>query len=372
MSKLLPAFLFLLAASTVPAQTLDFGQGWEIAGQGSTVGPHLGKNALRLGTGNAYRRDVRLEDGTLELDVATTGRRSFFYVQFRMASDGEFEEIYLRPHKTGLGDALQYNPVYRGESNWQLFHGEGATAPVDIPRNEWVHLKIVLRGERAAIFVGDSKEPQLVVRRLARPAASGYVALRSFVPEGGAEPVTSFANVVVRPDATDFAFPEIGDEPTPPSGIVREWLVSEPFVTPDGPITELPAVANWKEIETERSGLLVLLRHIARPERGKRATVLAKQTLTTTSAARVPFHLGYSDEVTVFLNGAPLFTADDSYSFDRPRREGLIGLDQATVYLPLRTGENELVLAVTDVFGGWGLMGLLGRVDSNAVAVSLR
>jgi len=132
---------------------------------------------------------------------------------------------------------------------------------------------------------------------------------------------------------------------------------------PKPPPVELPTVSSWKKIETERSGLLVLLRHIARPERGKRATVLAKQTLTTTSAARVPFHLGYSDEVTVFLNGAPLFTADDSYSFDRPRREGLIGLDQGTVYLPLRAGENELVLAVTDVFGGWGLMGLLGQPD---------
>jgi hypothetical protein len=369
MSKSLPAFLFLLAASTPPSQTLDFGQGWEIAGKGSQVGPYLGASALRLGTGNAYRRDVRLKDGTIELDVATTGQRSFFYLQFRMESDREYEEIYLRPHKTGLGDALQYNPVYRGESNWQLYHGEGGTASVDIPRNEWVHVKIVLRGEGAAIFVGDVKEPQLVVRRLARPAASGYVALRSFVPEGSAEPVTSFANVVVRPDATDFAFPEMGAEPTPPAGTVQEWLVSEPFVTPDGPITHLPAAGGWKKIETEPSGLLVLLRHIARPERGKRATVLAKLTLTAESEERVPFHLGYSDEVTVFLNGAPLFSADDSYSFDRPRREGLIGLDQAAIYLPLRAGENELVLAVTDVFGGWGVM---GRLDSNSVAVSLR
>jgi len=360
MSKLLPAAFLLLAASTATAQTLDFGQGWEIGGKGSIVEPYLGRNALRLGTGNAYRRDVRLQDGTIELDVATTGQRSFFYVQFRMESDREYEEIYLRPHKTGLGDALQYNPVYKGESNWQLYHGEGGTAPVNIPRNDWVHLKIVLRGERTAIFVGDVKEPQLLVRRLARAPAPGYVALRSFVPEGG-ESITSFANVVVRPDAVDFAFPKIGDEPAPPPGIVREWLVSEPFVTPDGPITELPAAASWKQIETERSGLLVLLRHIARPERGKRATVLAKKTFTATSTARLPFHLGYSDEVTVFLNGAPLFSADDSYSFDRPRREGLIGLDQATVYLPLRAGENELVLAVTDVFGGWGLMGQLDR-----------
>lgn len=347
--------LFLLLA--VPAQSLDFPTGWEIKGQGAAVEAYLGESALRLGTGNAYRRDVRLKDGTIELDFATTGRRSFFYVQFRMESDGEFEEIYLRPHKSGLGDALQYNPVYRGESNWQLYHGEGGTAAVDIPRDRWVHLKIVLRGERAAIFVGDVKEPQLLVRRLARPVASGYVALRSFVPEGGAEPETSFANVDVRPDAIDFVFPDMVEEPAPPPSVVREWLVSAPFLTPDGPVTKLPTASGWKRLATEPSGLLVLLRHIARPKRGERATVLAKLTLDGGPGQEVPFHLGYSDEVTVFLNGAPLFTADDRYSFDRPRREGLIGLDQATLYLPLRPGENELVLAVTDVFGGWGLMG---------------
>jgi len=361
MSKMLPALFLLLTASTLQAQTLDFGQGWEIAGKGTAVGPYLGESALRLGTAHAYRRDVRLKDGTIELDVATTGPRSFFYVQFRMESDREYEEIYLRPHKTGLGDALQYNPVFKGESNWQLYHGEGGTAPVDIPRDEWVHVKIVLRGERAAVFVGDVKEPQLVVRRLARSPASGYVALRSFVPEGGDVPVTSFANVVVRPDAADYVFPAMGDEAAPPTDIVRDWLVSDPFVTPDGPITKLPAASGWKKLETEPSGLLMLLRHTARPERGKRATVLAKLTVEATREERVPLHLGYSDEVTVFLNGAPLFTADDSYSFDRPRREGLIGLDQGTGYLPLRAGPNELILAVTDVFGGWGLIGRLDR-----------
>ena len=353
----------LLATSAVSVQKLDFGDGWVI--RGSQAGPetYLNQTALRLSTGNAYRRDVRLQDGTLELDFATTGGRSFFYVQFRMESDSEYEEIYLRPHKTGLGDALQYNPVYKGESNWQLYHGEGGTAAVDIPRNEWVHLKIVLDGARAAIFVGDVKEPQLLVRRLARPAAAGYIALRSFVPEGGPETVTRFANVVVRSEAKDFAFPATDPESEALPDIVREWLVSDPYVTPDGPVTQMPAASGWKTLETEPSGLLVLLRHIARPERGKRATVLAKKTIDAEREGRIPLHLGYSDEVTVFLNEAPLFTADDSYSFDRPRREGLIGLDQATVYLPLRAGANELVLAVTDVFGGWGLMGRLERPD---------
>jgi hypothetical protein len=353
------SFVLLAATAAAPAQKLDFADGWVVRGSESGPESYLGRTSLRLSTGNAYHRGTRLKDGTIELDVATTGGRSFFYVQFRMESDAEHEEIYLRPHKTGLGDALQYNPVYKGESNWQLYHGEAGTAPVAIPRDEWVHLKIVLEGERAAVFVGDVKEPQLLVR-LARPPAEGYVALRSFVPEGS-EATTSFANVVTRPGASDFAFPPSMVEPERDPHTFREWLVSEPFSAPEGPVRELPAAAGWKRLETERSGLLVLLRHVARPKRGERATILAKQLIEAQREESIPLHLGYSDEVTVFLNGEPLFSADDSYSFDRPRREGLIGLDQSTVYLPLRAGANELVLAVTDVFGGWGLIGRLER-----------
>jgi hypothetical protein len=32
-------------------------------------------------------------------------------------------------------------------------------------------------------------------------------------------------------------------------------------------------------------------------------------------------------------------------------------LDNDALYLPLRAGENELVIAVTEAFGGWGLAG---------------
>jgi hypothetical protein len=52
-----------------------------------------------------------------------------------------------------------------------------------------------------------------------------------------------------------------------------------------------------------------------------------------------------------------VFRGDASYSFDTPRREGLIGFDQARLYLPLVAGDNEVAVLVSDVFGGWGLMG---------------
>jgi len=61
--------------------------------------------------------------------------------------------------------------------------------------------------------------------------------------------------------------------------------------------------------------------------------------------------------VSIFLNGRLLVSDDDSYSFNLPRRQGLLSDDQLSIYLPLEEGENELIVAVTDRFGGWGLAG---------------
>ena len=44
------------------------------------------------------------------MDVKVTRRRSFVYVTFRMEDEQEYEELYLRPHKSGLPDAVQYAP----------------------------------------------------------------------------------------------------------------------------------------------------------------------------------------------------------------------------------------------------------------------
>jgi hypothetical protein len=363
LTALLAALVITFTASAQEG-VLPFTSGWELQGSDTKLETFQGRSSLRMRTGRAIQRDVKFQDGTIELDVLSTGDRSFFYVQFRMASDEEHEELYFRPHKSGLPDAIQYTPIYRGEGNWQLYHGEGATGFARFPRNEWTHLKIVVSGSRAAVFVGAVATPQLVVPKLARDSVAGGIALRSFLPGGKPEGVypTSYANVVVRPGKVDYDFPPAAADDSMKPDTISEWLFSEPYATPDGAVTELPSGWNesrWRAIPAEGSGLVVIGRYFARPEANERATVLAKLRLVSESERRVPIHLGYSDEVTVFLNGAPLFTADDSYSFDCPRREGLIEPDQAVVYLPLRTGENELVLAVTDVFGGWGLMGRL-------------
>ncbi len=66
-------------------------------------------------------------------------------------------------------------------------------------------------------------------------------------------------------------------------------------------------------------------------------------------------NLGYSDEVSVYLNGTPLFHGASAYRQRDPSFLGIVGLFDA-VYLPLKKGENELTLLLTETMGGWGFV----------------
>jgi hypothetical protein len=222
-------------------------------------------------------------------------------------------------------------------------------------------VRIVLAGDRAAVFVGRTGQPQLVVSRLRREPRGGGLAFGATLPKGSApdgEYTAAVSNVVLRPDVVPFDFSKAPPtrEDAPP-GVVGRWELSAPFVPAEGAIRALPDVRKWKNAPAEPSGLVVVERWVERPAGTERPAILARVVVESAEETTKRFHFGYSDEVTVFLNARPLFSGDAHYSFDAPRQEGLIGLSQGTLYLPLRKGKNELVLAVADVFGGWGLMG---------------
>ena len=87
--------------------------------------------------GAAVLKDFEMRDGVLDVDVATTAKRGFFGFDVRIDKDGgNYEEIYLRPHRSGLPDAIQYTPVLNTGRNWQLYNGLGFTGAVDIPKDE--------------------------------------------------------------------------------------------------------------------------------------------------------------------------------------------------------------------------------------------
>jgi hypothetical protein len=332
---------------------------WTLTGDATRIEEYRGAKSIRMRTGRAIRRDVSLQDGTIDFDMAVTPHRSFVYLQFRMQDDDNHEEIYFRPHKSSLPDAIQYAPVWNGESNWQLYHGRGGTAPVALARDEWIHVRIVLSGQRAALFVGDGTTPDMVIR-LGREPAPGYIALRSFVPAGGAPDgvsAASFANVVVRAGYVPHEFGPSARDSTP-TGLVTRWQISPAFAVEPGAVTRLPdsllaSRARWSSIPVEPNGVAIIGRHVKRPAR--QAATIARLVLRASAERLQRIDLGYSDYVTVFVNGRPLFAGDAHYSFDEPRQEGVIGLFQSMAWLPLHRGDNEILLAVADGFGGWGL-----------------
>jgi hypothetical protein len=357
------AALLCAVAATAGAQELPFADGkWELAPKGATVERLDGREVLTLEGATAFRRDVRLQDGTIEFDVQVSRRRSFVYVNFRMAEDGEYEEFYLRPHKSGLADATQYAPVYQGHSAWQLHHGPGGTAAVEFEPGVWTHVRVVVQGTRAALFLGGSDKPVLV-SRLAREPRAGYIALRAFLPQGslGQGRVARFSNVVVRPGVVGFDFAGLPAPAEAPAGVIRAWAVSQSFVPAKEPgVAALPAadvLGEFRRLDAEPGGLIELHRHVPLPKGSRAAAAVARLRLRAASAGPRALDLGFSDRATVFLNGRPLFAGEASYSFDNPRREGLIELGQARVWLPLNAGDNELQVLVSDTFGGWGIMG---------------
>jgi hypothetical protein len=332
---------------------------WVRDGEGIVVNTIDGRETLSMGTGVAYRTDLRLEDGTIDVDLMTTRRRSFAFLGFRAQDEREREEFYLRPHKSLLPDAAQYAPVYQGQSGWQLFHGPGGTAAPEINPGEWTHVRIVVAGRRAALFVNDTITPAILVSRLSRDPAAGYISLGGLVTADtpGSGPIAHWSNLRVRPNVVAFDFGPPASEPAPVPGSIRQWTVGDAFVSSDSAVTSIPPgwLASAKRVEARPSGLVELHRAIAIP-RARWIGAVARVDITAAAAGSRRLDLGFSDAVTVFLNGRPLYHGDQQYSFP-DRRDGLIGYDQAAIYLPLRAGRNELAVVVSDRFGGWGLMG---------------
>ena len=348
---------------------------WVTTGDAAMARGADGRDELVASTGFGFRRDVRFEDGTLDFDVKLTDRRSFVYVYFRAESDGEREEFYLRPHKSALPDAVQYAPVWQGRSAWQLYHGPGGTAAVPFAADAWTHVRVVAKGRSAALFVGDMTPPALVVPRLAREPRAGYIALGGFLPASvpGSGPIARFANVSVTPGHVPFDFAAASARAAamkPEPGVVRQWSVSEAIAAPTTDLRAVPAAGGFRTVEAEAGGLVPLHREVRMPQGVSNVAAVARITVEAAAAGARAFDLGFSDIATVFVNGTPVFRGDGSYSFDAPRREGLIGFDNARLYLPLRAGDNEIAVVVSDSFGGWGLMGRF--VDATGLTVTAR
>jgi hypothetical protein len=320
---------------------------------------HLGRKCL-LGT--ALLEDVEFRNGVIEVDIAVDDSiRSYPGIIFRRQSEENYERFYVRPHRAnGLyDDALQYVPVINGIAGWQLYAGDGFTAPIRMASDEWVHLRMEIKGSQGRLFVGDGEEPALLIHELKHGDSKGSIGLM-----GQRNQPAYFSNFRFRhDDSLQFDPPP---EKVPPLGMITEWELSRPLKYSKIDIERTPAAQGladlqWRKVEGEPSGLVDIARFIKRTP-GEPDFVYAKKIIHADRAETWQLSFGYSDYVSLFLNGELLFSANSAYRSRDPSFLGIVGLND-TLYLPMKEGENELLLLVGESFGGWGFMAR----DSNAI-----
>ena len=226
--------LFLLLAMAA-SQAVPFTDSrWMLLDREARPMPYLGQPSLFIDNGFALLRDSSFGDGTIEFDIAMHGHTSFAGVVFRAASSDDCELVYLRPFLSRQPDAVQYTPVFNGFFGWQLYNGKGYTGTAELPLNRWVHVKLVVAGYSAQLFIDRAQEPQLTVTSLKRPWARGMVGLWGNF--GGA----NFANVVVS--ALDSTAPSSRPADSPPTlQPLTAWELSPAFETATTKPDVLPA-----------------------------------------------------------------------------------------------------------------------------------
>jgi hypothetical protein len=309
-----------------------------------------------------------MRDGVVDMDIATPAKRGFFGIQFRLDHDGANGEwVYLRQHKSGLPDAIQYTPVLNTGANWQIYNGPGFTGAVDIPKDVWFHLRLEVAGAKARLYVKDMDKPALVMNDLKSGIQRGQVALYVLTGE------TYFSNFEIRttPDATwERHLP-----PMPP-GTLTKWSLSPSYDALERnlehPLSPSESAAiHWQDVEAEPPGFVVLYRYREAPhlrvsfqgDFSKRLepqpgmkVVYARTTIDSDRDQVKKLYIGYSDDVSVFLNGKILYRGRSAQGFRDPGFLGIVNPENDAVYLPLKKGSNELMLAVSELGGGWGFI----------------
>ena len=188
----MPVLVVLFAASGVAAQqrTIEpkdvqvFNRTVSVLSDGTRKGVRLNEQP---GEGVAYLKGIEFSNGTIEFDVRgkDVQGQSFVGVAFHGLDSTTYDAIYLRPFNFRTEDparhshAVQYvsQPAYP----WQRLRTERPgvfeqpVSPAPDP-NAWFHVRVVVASPKVSVFVGDAKQPSLVVTQLS-DRAKGLVGL---------------------------------------------------------------------------------------------------------------------------------------------------------------------------------------------------
>jgi len=349
MKKLaMTVLMFFILVDTFAQQSTQFDSAnWQFLNDNYTVERYKGKDAIRLKNNQAIYKAGQIKNGIIEFDVAFPDARAFVGVAFRMKDERNYEEFYLRPHQSGNPDANQYCPAYNGVTSWQLYTGDGYSAPTSYLFENWIHCKLVLSNQLMDVYITDMRKPAFTTT-LKRPVDKGDIALYAAVGEA------RFSDFKLTANEPSLSAPVKTIDNVP--GVISSWHVSNVFN--EAKIDSImeagmrPDALTWQRASADLNGL-VNLATVSNWTRTNN-TVLVKLVVYADKPLVKKLTLGFSDRVKLYLNNQILFAGQDKFQSRDYRFLGTVGFYD-DVYLHLKKGKNELLIAVSEDFGGWGI-----------------
>lgn len=332
---------------------------WDIEAQAYLFENYRAKDAIYIQNGIATLKDTTFINGTIEFDMYLTKRQSFPGVRFRITDENNMESFFLRPHLSGKPDANQAAPVINGITAWQLYFGPTYSFSYEYNFDDWTHVKIVINNTKGQVYLDYAEKPHLSWK-LKHVPTEGKIGI------GGSFAPVHYANFIINKDDTEMmGFKVI--ERKPLKGIVPEWKISDMFEEEllNDP-TNLQAVIDrrtWnKKIQVEENTAANISREVLLYDGTPGNTVFAKITIQSDKDQVKLFEFGYSDRVVAILNGKAMYRGTNKWRSRDYRYLGTIGLFDA-IYLDLKKGENTILLAISEDFGGWLVTGRFENED---------
>jgi hypothetical protein len=239
---------------------------------------------------------------------------------------------------------MQYAPILNNGRTWQIYNGPSFTGAVDIPKSVWFHLRLEVVGAHAKLYVKDMDKPALMMTDLKSDVQAGQLGL--FVLAGE----TYFSNFEIR---TTPAAPWGHDLPPMPPSVLTKWSLSPSYDAlardlerPLSPFEN--AAIPWQDVEAEPPGFVVINRYrespqVQRayefdfsrrlePQQGMKV-VYARTSIDSELDQVKKLNIGYSDDVSVFLNGKILYRGRSAQNFRDPSFLGIMNLNNDAVYI---------------------------------------
>jgi hypothetical protein len=282
-----------------------------------------GRTALLLETGLALIPDLNLENASVDVLVGTEGP-AYPGIVFRAGDILNFELAYAVPHVSGQWDTLQYDPVFHGSNTWQIYHGIPYQGVARVPNDHWFRLKVAFHGLRASISIDG--QSTLTVERLAHELCSGLIGLWTYKP-------AYFCDLRVgNCDESDLPW---GEAPLMSAGSVDAWFLE-----------------GYGVVACEPNGVLNLNRYLVT---SKSAALLTRQFVLK-EAAEVRFDFGYSDTLSLEIDGIPVYQGENMFQGFKDRvSRGYAAPGLYTLGRELDAGIHKLSAALeTHEPFGWG------------------